>query len=104
MYLICNRLVNHTSDCPEISQIDKVGDKYVRFCGHDIFFLTATTKPSQAMFTVGTLYDRRHCTMLLLHFQKLQVFLRLTHHMPIRYNALHAPMLPEDVSGDAANL
>ena len=28
----------------------------------------------------------------------------LTHHMPIRYNMLHAPMLPADVSEDAANL
>ena len=40
--------------------------------------------------------------VMLLHFQKLQVFLHLTHHMPIRYNVLHAPMLPADVSEDAA--
>ena len=60
MYLIYNRLVNHNSDCPEISQINKVGEKYARFCGHDTFFLTATTKPSQAMFIVGTLNDRCH--------------------------------------------
>ena len=63
MYLIYNYLVNHTPDCPKISQIDKVCERYARFCGHAIFFLTATTKPSHAMFTAGTLHDTCHCIM-----------------------------------------
>ena len=104
MYLIYNCLVNYTSDCPRISWIDKVGERYATFCGHDIFFLTATTKPSQAMFTVGTLHDRCHCKMFCYIFKNYKSFSVLTHHMLIRYNVLHAPMLPEDVSGDAANL
>ena len=85
MYLIYNYLVNHTPDCPKISQIDKVCERYARFWGHDIFFLTATTKPSQVMFTAGTLHERCHCTMFCCIFKNYKSY--TSHANKVQYAA-----------------